>query len=409
MSEPTPPTDLSYTVSAGKLDKIRETAVPVGVMASPGLEAVSPAGRVVTRRAVEMTEGLFSFAERSNQKEPDLQFIEGSEEAEIEDRLLAARDLEHALLFTRMLLDADLTTATRSRAAEDLEPLITPPSPREREPWVRYKAIGQCLRDILFAHPLPETADVAQALKLCDSLHLSSTRGLLLNIRDSQADIREVCNAWDAIPNEIFDTEQSERARFRAVAVREGLFHDLAFTTVRERTDSFVSDRLKIPAIAAFKNSRGILERWVAPLRRVPEPPPIRQDGPRSSSFRPARSDMVKFLVRDLYPDEALMIGSSTLHSIASGEVAFTSVTGGMNLEFGHEIRLLSAVASLIIELIDIYLRMRHAGVVPSTHEGFRTFATPQLRRNYSDIADADRDRIFQATWNEMAKTDYGE
>ena len=187
-------------------------------MASPGLEAVSPAGRVVTRRAVEMTEGLFSFAERSNQKEPDLQFIEGSEEAEIEDRLLAARDLEHALLFTRMLLDADLTTATRSRAAEDLEPLITPPSPREREPWVRYKAIGQCLRDILFAHPLPETADVAQALKLCDSLHLSWTRGLLLNIRDSQADIREVCNAWDAIPNEIFDTEQSERARFRSRA-----------------------------------------------------------------------------------------------------------------------------------------------------------------------------------------------
>ena len=216
----------------------------------------------------------------------DLQFIEGSEEAEIEERLLAARDLEHALLFTLMLLDADLTTATRSRAAEDLEPLITPPSPREREPWVRYKAIGQCLRGILFAHPLPETADVAQALQLCDSLHLSWTRGLLLNIRDSQADIREICNAWDSIPNEIFDTEQSERARFRAVAVREGLFHDLAFTTVRERTDSFVSDRLKIPAIAAFKNSRGILERWVAPLYpRSAEPAP--EESPPSISQRP--------------------------------------------------------------------------------------------------------------------------
>ena len=41
-----------------------------GTIAALGMEAVPAAGRVVTPRAVEMTEGLFQFAERSHRKDP---------------------------------------------------------------------------------------------------------------------------------------------------------------------------------------------------------------------------------------------------------------------------------------------------------------------------------------------------
>ena len=70
MSEPTPPPGFSYSASDGKLDTIRGVRVAEGTIAAVGMEAVPAAGRVVTPRAVEMTEGLFQFAERSHRKDP---------------------------------------------------------------------------------------------------------------------------------------------------------------------------------------------------------------------------------------------------------------------------------------------------------------------------------------------------
>jgi hypothetical protein len=70
MSEPTNGRDLTFTVVGNKLGVIRGTEVPGGMMAVPGVEDVAPEGRVVTQRALAMTDGLFRFAENSNQKDP---------------------------------------------------------------------------------------------------------------------------------------------------------------------------------------------------------------------------------------------------------------------------------------------------------------------------------------------------
>ncbi|HEV3437896.1 MAG TPA: hypothetical protein VG122_11080 [Gemmata sp.] len=72
MSEPAAERDFTFSIQGDKLGKIRGTDVPEGMMAAPGVESLSEEGqkgRVVTQRAVSMTEGLFEFAERSNQKE----------------------------------------------------------------------------------------------------------------------------------------------------------------------------------------------------------------------------------------------------------------------------------------------------------------------------------------------------
>ena len=61
------------------------------------------------------------------------------------------------------------------------------------------------------------------------------------------------------------------------VAVREGLFERLTFTTVREATAAYVEELLKNPAIAAFDNPRAILQHWVSPLRLIPSPKPASQ------------------------------------------------------------------------------------------------------------------------------------
>ena len=71
MSEAKPETGFSYSVSAGKLDTIRGETVPQGTVAAIGVEGVSAVGREVTPRAIQMTVGLFQFADQSNRKDPN--------------------------------------------------------------------------------------------------------------------------------------------------------------------------------------------------------------------------------------------------------------------------------------------------------------------------------------------------
>ena len=63
--------DFTFTVRGDALGEIRGTQVPAGTMAAPGVEDVPPEARVVTQRALEMTDGLFQFAERSNAPDPN--------------------------------------------------------------------------------------------------------------------------------------------------------------------------------------------------------------------------------------------------------------------------------------------------------------------------------------------------
>ena len=101
-----------------------------------------------------------------------------------------------------MVLDGNLPIPSRRNAAEELERLITPKSLQAREPWIRYKDIGDCLRGILFSEPLPEAADTEGARKLCDQpLPLAWTKDLILHIVSNQEIISLVRDSWEKIPD----------------------------------------------------------------------------------------------------------------------------------------------------------------------------------------------------------------
>jgi hypothetical protein len=70
VSEIKPETGFSYSVSAGKLDTIRGAVVPQGTVAVLGVDGVSASGREFNSRAIQMTVGLFRFAELSNREDP---------------------------------------------------------------------------------------------------------------------------------------------------------------------------------------------------------------------------------------------------------------------------------------------------------------------------------------------------
>lgn len=71
MPSEAPNRGFSFTLTAtGHLATIRGVEVPVGVIAAPDLASVPPGSREVTPRAIELTTGIFEFAERANQPEP---------------------------------------------------------------------------------------------------------------------------------------------------------------------------------------------------------------------------------------------------------------------------------------------------------------------------------------------------
>ena len=62
----------SFTLTqTGDIATIRGVSVPEGLIAAIGLAAVTPMSREVTPRAIKMTAGIFKFAERANQPEPN--------------------------------------------------------------------------------------------------------------------------------------------------------------------------------------------------------------------------------------------------------------------------------------------------------------------------------------------------
>lgn len=70
MTDEPPLSDLTVTIENGKVTKIRGADVPPGAIFMPGMADVSFEGTLVTARAIQMTRGLFEFAERSHRKEP---------------------------------------------------------------------------------------------------------------------------------------------------------------------------------------------------------------------------------------------------------------------------------------------------------------------------------------------------
>jgi hypothetical protein len=219
----------------------------------------------------------------------DAQFFDNIEKAEIVSRLQAAQDSELALWLTLTILDPSLPALVRVNSAKALNPLIAPPSPQPGEPLLRYKRVGDVIRGIMFAAPLPDARAGEVALELCRSVvGIGWVQGLLADLITHQDDIRKVCDAWTMIPESLFrpvgNQEQAggaldgapvnlSREEFRAIAVREGLFNQFTFVTNREMPEPFIDESLESPLLRGVAGGRAVLEAWATPLRLARRPP----------------------------------------------------------------------------------------------------------------------------------------
>ena len=182
-------------------------------------------------------------------------FLEGVSLDEIRGRLLLACQASTALSLALLVLDIESPEDLRAEAAQDLEGLIEDP-----------RVLAE-LEKVLSAAPLPGTADVVGTEGICKQSSAKIVGDLLARLIARQSHIRMVCAAWDALPPELFESEDNRRAA-RVVSVREGLF--LAMVRYAETGRGFSSFLLeslgKSTMLRSFAPFRTVLKSWSAVL-----------------------------------------------------------------------------------------------------------------------------------------------
>lgn len=144
----------------------------------------------------------------------DLEFLEEVDPAAVRQRLENAVCREEALDVSLLLLDGGLADAIRNQAAADLEECFEAP-----------RALDS-LEAVLYAAPLPETADLPGALR-CAQNQEQSVRPFLRRLEAQQPAIRMVRQTWEALPERFFGGAD-ERRDAMTICLRAGLFRDLA-------------------------------------------------------------------------------------------------------------------------------------------------------------------------------------
>jgi hypothetical protein len=205
---------------------------------------------LIPRRASEV-DLLFGGAK-------DLEVLENVETEQVIRYLDLATERIDALHLALILLDGDLSRETRQQAAMELEELL------------RQNGMQEQLERILFAQPLPRSADLPEALACCSSGD-STVLCFLQALTKAQGTISEVRLAWEAIPNLAFGSEE-ERSLAQAVAVREGFFHRLvAQRASGKRIDSAWLEGFENWMTERQEKHGVILREWTTSLRRDPD------------------------------------------------------------------------------------------------------------------------------------------
>ncbi len=180
----------------------------------------------------------------------DLQVLEGVDRDQVVRRLRREVDSKEALQLSLILLDPALSEEIRSEAAEELEGLLTEEECREG------------LERVLFAHPLPQEADLSGALAHSD--RALRAKDLLSQLADLQPAIAEVRRAWTEIPDTLF-ASPSDRRRVQVALVREGRFRELVLVhRAGASIESFLLSSL-LEFLGVGKRQE--LQRWLKPWR----------------------------------------------------------------------------------------------------------------------------------------------
>ncbi|MEO5726598.1 MAG: hypothetical protein ABI134_04660 [Byssovorax sp.] len=165
-------------------------------------------GDLVPRRADEVR---FLFGDARDQW-----FVE-KVDADAARRLLEQEwGRAEALAVTMILLDSGLSEETRLQAAHDLEETLGASGSAAR------------LEAVLYARPLPGSADLTGALRFCAQASATAARALLDGVRTRQPAIWEVADAFARLPDEVFGKNEGDRADAQSALVRADVFRELA-------------------------------------------------------------------------------------------------------------------------------------------------------------------------------------
>ncbi len=184
----------------------------------------------------------------------DLQFLEDVNLAQIKSCLDIAHHAEEALHLALVVFDPDLQPELRQDAADELNILLSNGD------------VARRLEYVLYAQPLPPSADIAGARQCSEGDGRSLVGEFIRDFLDRQEAIRDVRLAWDQTPLARLDAGES-RVEIEAVLVREGLFREWVLSrSTGEAVDKFVSISLLNPQVKAHPKRCDMINSWAKTL-----------------------------------------------------------------------------------------------------------------------------------------------
>ncbi len=248
------------------------------VSARAGLALVIDGGRLATIHAAEPevlvdrqpSELAFLVGEGR-----DFVPFENVTRDEIARQVTRAQDREDTLQLALIALDPDLAEDIRLEAVQELDELLA------QEELVRY------VEGVLYAKPLPSSADTRVALDLADQAGVHRASLLIERLQDHRTAIREVRRAWNAIP---WARLSAEEDAWQFAAVREGLFRDLVLNRAGSKNvNGFFIEASMRPAVRSLPDHRRVLQEWIRPFamhskvssQRLERQPSVVREKPR--------------------------------------------------------------------------------------------------------------------------------
>jgi RNA polymerase sigma-70 factor (ECF subfamily) len=194
----------------------------------------------------------------------DLQVLQNVAEREVAARLESAVARIDCLQLILILLDPTLAEDTRQEAAAEAEELLA------------QAGTAEAVESILYAHPLPDSADITGALDACANRGPHCAR-LVSRLVARQSLIARVHQAWQQVPMAMLGTPE-DREYVQATFVREGLFRDLVLLIeAAQPINQFLVSALRKHEIQRLAPPKSILESWVEPLEQDRKPQPEEQ------------------------------------------------------------------------------------------------------------------------------------
>jgi len=159
--------------------------------------------------------------------------------------------LDRALHLTLILLDRDAHLRAKRIATERLETFL---NAAETKAFIVHR---------LYARPLPASADVPDALRLCIESSRKTVWGMLTVLREDQQRIIAVRERWERLDEQLFGGH-SEKRCFEQIAIEEGLFFALARAHPVQRW--FTNPRVK-----KLQYCERVINAWAPPLLAPPK------------------------------------------------------------------------------------------------------------------------------------------